>query len=140
MKRAGMFFIAIAAAVTMACGGSESGGASSSPTGPSSSPGSTPPPQQSCSPPSAPANLSVASIAGTSVTLTWSPVSSATEYLILVGTTPSSSNTLLTNATNTRYTWTVSPGTYFARIQAKNLCSPTNTSGSSNEVSFTVAG
>jgi hypothetical protein len=55
--------------------------------------------------------------------------------LILVGTTPSSSNSLSTNTTQTTYTWTISPGTYYARVQSKN---GSTTSGSSNEVSFTV--
>jgi Fibronectin type III domain len=136
MKRAGLFFIAIAAAATIACGSSDN--EPSSPTGPSSSsPGSNPGPQPSCTAPSTPGNLAVASIAGTAVTLTWSGANGATEYLVLVGTTPSSSNTLSTNTSQTNYTWTVSPGTHYARIQAKNAC---GTSGSSNEVIFTVAG
>lgn len=137
MKRVGMFFVALAAAMTVACGSSDNGGGS--PTSPSSSgsSGGSSQPQGSCSMPSAPGNLAVQSIVGTSVTLSWSGVSGATEYLILVGTSPSSSNEVSTNTTQTNYTWTVSPGTHYARVQAKNAC---GTSGSSNEVSFSVAG
>src|SRR6266540_1130375 len=117
MKRVGMLVIAMAAVVTMACGGSDSG--SASPTGPSPSGGggsSQPPPPSSGL--SAPTNLA-ASVSGTRITLTWSS-SSAPEYLILVGTTPSSSNSLSTNTTQTTYAWTISPGTYYARVQSKN--------------------
>jgi len=68
--------------------------------------------------------------------MTWSAVSGATEYLILVGTSPSSSNILSTNAVSKTYPWSGVPqGTHYARIQAKNSC---GTSGSSNEVRFTV--
>ena len=136
MNRAGVSFIVLAAVLTAACGGAESVG--SSPTGPSpTAPGSPSQPQPNGSAPSAPGNLTVASVTGTVVTLSWSAASGAAEYLILVGTSPSSSNTLSTNTTQTTYTWTVSPGTYYARVQAKI---GTATSGSSNEVSFFIAG
>ena len=72
----------------------------------------------------------------TRVTLTWSASSGAAEYIVLIGTTPSSSNELSTNTTNTTYQWNGAPvGQHYARIQAKNSC---GTSGSSNEVAFTV--
>lgn len=134
MKRLGMLVIAMAAAATMACGGSDNG--SASPTGPSggSGGGSSQPPPPSSGGLSVPTNLTV-SVSGTRVTLSWSSAG-APEYLILVGTTPSSSNALSTNTTQTTYTWTISPGTYYARIQSK---SGSNTSGSSNEVSFSVS-
>src|SRR6185369_4404037 len=82
----------------------------------------------------APSNLRIVTIAGTQVTLAWDSTG-APEYLILVGTSQSSSNALSTNTTQTTYTWTVSPGSYYARVQSKN---GTATSGSSNEVSFTI--
>jgi hypothetical protein len=133
MNRAGILSIVLVAAVTGACGGAD--GASSSPTGPSSTTTTTssqPQPQGSC----VPANLA-ASVAGTVVTLQWSAVSGATEYTVLVGSTPSSSDQLSTNTTNSNYTWTARPGRQFARIQAK--CGGA-WGGSSNEVEFTVAG
>ena len=132
MNRAGILSIVLAAAVTGACGGAE--GVSSSPTGPSST--TTTPssqPQGSC----VPANLTVASIAGTVVTLQWSAVNGATEYTVLVGSTPSSSDQLSTNTTNANYTWTARPGRQYARVQAK--CGGA-WGASSNEVEFTVAG
>jgi len=135
MKRVGIFLIALAAAVTMACGGADN--ESASPTAPSGSGGgaSQPAPAPSNGGLSAPANLTV-KVSGTQVTLTWSSTG-APEYLVLVGTASSSSNALSTNTTQTTYTWTVSPGSYYARVQSKN---GTATSGSSNEVNFTVSG
>jgi hypothetical protein len=136
MNRVGILSIVLAAAVTGACGGAD--GASSSPTGPSSTTTPTssqpqpPAPQGSC----VPANLT-ASVAGSVVTLQWSAVSGATEYTVLVGSTPSSSDQLSTNTTNSNYTWTARPGRQFARVQAK--CGGA-WGGSSNEVEFTVAG
>jgi hypothetical protein len=83
-----------------------------------------------------PANLRVSS-QGTVVTLQWNSVNGATEYLVLVGSAPSSSDRVSTNTTNTSYTWTASPGRQYARVQAK--CGGSFGS-SSNEVEFTVAG
>ena len=134
MKRVGAFFIALAAAFTIACGGADNVG--SSPTSPSSSGGSNP--SQPTAPSgslSAPGNLTVA-VSGSSVTLSWSAVNGAAEYLVLVGTAQGNSNVLSTNTTHTNYTWTVGSGTYYARVQAKN---GNVTSGSSNEVSFTIS-
>ena len=135
MNRAGVLSIVFAAAITGACGGAD--GVTSSPTGPSSTPTTTssqpqPPSQSSC----VPANLA-ASTAGSVVTLQWSAVSGATEYMVLVGSTPSSSDQLSTNTTNNSYTWTARPGQQYARVQAK--CGG-QFGGSSNEVTFTVAG
>jgi hypothetical protein len=133
MNRAGVLSIVLAAAVTGACGGAES--ASSSPTGPSSTPvASQPQPSQgSC----VPTSLRVGSIQGTVVTLQWNAVSGATEYVVLVGSAPSSSDRLSTNTTNTSYTWTSSTGRQYARVQAK--CGG-SWGSSSNEVEFTIAG
>jgi hypothetical protein len=136
MNRLGVLSIVLAAAVTGACGGSEEVG--SSPTGPSSTPTTTssqpqPTSQGSC----VPANLVVSAVQGSVVTLQWSAVSGASEYAILVGSTPSSSDQLSTNTSNATYTWTAQPGRQFARVQAK--CGGT-WGGSSNEAEFTVAG
>jgi hypothetical protein len=135
MNRAGVLSIVLAAAVSGACGGADS--ASSSPTGPSSTPSTTssqpqPPQQTAC----VPTNLTVA-IQGSVVTLQWNAVSGATEYTVLVGSAPSSSDRLSTNTTNSNYTWTAQPGRQYGRVQAK--CGGTWGS-SSNEVEFTVAG
>ena len=132
MNRVGVLSIVLAAAVTGACGGAD--GASTAPTGPSSTTTTTssqPTSQSSC----VPANLRVASIQGTVVTLEWNSVSGATEYLVLVGSAPSSSDQLSTNTTNTNYTWTAKSGRQYARIQAK--CNG-QFGGSSNEVEYTV--
>jgi hypothetical protein len=85
--------------------------------------------------PTAPSNLAVASIQGTVVTLTWTGVSGAIDYTVLVGSTPSSSDQLSTNTTNTSYTWTAKKGLQYARVQARFPC---GMSGSSNEVAYTV--
>jgi hypothetical protein len=131
MKRVGVLFIVLAAAVTIACGGADSAG--SSPTSPST-PAQNPSQPTNPSGLSAPANLTVA-VNGSSVTLSWSGVNGANEYLVLVGTTSGNSDKLFTNTTQTSYTWTVGSGVYYARIQAKN---GSVTSGSSNEVSFAI--
>jgi chitodextrinase len=88
--------------------------------------------------PSAPASLRVDAVVGTTVSLSWSAVSGATEYLVLVGSTSGNSNELFTNTSQTTYTYGgVKPGVHYARVQAKNAC---GTSGSSNQVDYTVAG
>src|SRR4030095_1127865 len=110
MTRVGVLSIVLAAAVTGACGGAES--ASSSPTGPST----TTPTTSSQPQPTAcvPTNLHVVSIQGTVVTLGWNGVSGATEYMVLVGSAPGSSDQLSTNTTNTSYTWTARGGHQYA--------------------------
>ena len=134
MNRAGVLSIVLAAAVTGACGSSES--ASPAPTGPSPTTTTTtapppPAPQQAC----VPTNLHVASMQGTVVTLAWNAVSGATEYVVLVGSTPGSSDQLSTNTTNTSYTWTAKNGRQYARVQSK--CNG-QFGSSSNEVDYTV--
>ncbi len=134
MNRVGVLSIVLAAAVTGACGGGDT--VSSAPTGPSSTTTTTtapppPPPQTSC----VPANLRLVSIQGTVVSLAWDAVSGATEYVVLVGSTPGSSDQLSTNTTNTNYTWTAKGGRQYARVQAK--CNG-SFGGSSNELEYTV--
>ena len=133
MTRVGMLSVVLAAAVTGACGGAES--ASSSPTGPSTTTTTTtsqPTPQPGAC---VPTNLHVASKQGTVVTLEWNGVSGATEYVVLVGSSPGSSDQLSTNTTNTSYTWTAKAGRQYARVQAK--CNG-QFGSSSNEVEYTV--
>jgi hypothetical protein len=134
MKRAVVLSIVLAAAVTGACGGADEVG--SSPTSPTTTtttttPSPQPQPQPSC----VPTNLRVASTQGTVVTLQWNAVSGATQYLILVGSTPGSSDLLFTNTSNSSYTWTAKSGRQWARVQAK--CGE-QFGSSSNEVEFTV--
>jgi hypothetical protein len=86
--------------------------------------------------PSAPSGLAVA-VSGNTATLRWTAVSAATDYSILIGTSRSSSNSLSTNTSGTTFAWNnVSSGSYYARVQARNS---TGSSGSSDEVQFTVA-
>jgi hypothetical protein len=129
MNRLAALLVALMALAGAACGGGEDGG--SSPTGPTGTGGS----QSGCSLPGAPGNLAVTT-SGTSVVLSWSAVNGAMEYIVLVGTSPSSSNTLSTNTSQPTYPWSGVPaGSYYARVQARNSC---GTSGSSNEVRFTI--
>ncbi len=134
MNRVGVLSMALAAAITGACGGSDS--VSPAPTSPSptTSTTTTPAPapsQSSC----VPANLRVTNKQGTVVTLAWDAVSNATEYMVLVGSAPSSSDQLSTNTTNTNYTWTAKTGQQYARVQAK--CNG-QFGGSSNEIDYSV--
>ena len=135
MTRVGMLSIVLAAAVTGACGGADS--ASSSPTGPSSTTTTTSSQPQPTPQPAAcvPTLLHVVSIQGSVVTLAWNGVSGATEYLVLVGSSPGSSDQLSTNTTNTSYTWTAKGGRQYARVQSK--CNG-QFGSSSNEVEYTV--
>jgi hypothetical protein len=88
--------------------------------------------------PGAPANLRVDFVQGTTVSLSWSAVGGATEYLVLVGSTSGNSDELFTNTSQTTYSYGgVKPGHHYARVQAKNAC---GTSGSSNQVDYSVAG
>jgi len=135
MTRVGMLSIVLAAAVTGACGGADS--ASSSPTGPSTTTTTTSSQPQPTPQPAAcvPTNLHVVSMQGSVVTLGWNGVSGATEYVVLVGSAPGSSDQHSTNTTNTSYTWTAKGGRQFARVQAK--CNG-QFGSSSNEIDYTV--
>jgi hypothetical protein len=137
MTRVSLCVAALAAAVAAGCSGSEGAATPTSPST-SSSTGGTAPPQASCTMPSAPANLRVDSVVGTTVSLSWSAVSGATEYLVLVGSTSGNSNELSTNTSQSTYSYGgVKPGTHYARVQSKNAC---GTSGSSNQVEYTISG
>jgi hypothetical protein len=135
MTRVTLYVAALAATVAAGCSGSEGGATPTSPSASTSS-GGTAPPQASCTMPAAPANLHVDSLQGSTVSLSWSAVSGATEYLVLVGSTSGSSDELFTNTSQAAYTTGgVKVGHHYARVQAKNAC---GTSGSSNQVDFTV--
>ena len=77
-------------------------------------------------------------VAGTRVTFTWDPVANATNYLIVVGTSPGSSNVMSTNITLTTHTWRGAPiGTLYSRVFARNDCPH---DAASPEITFTVVG
>jgi hypothetical protein len=85
--------------------------------------------------PDVPADLS-ADVSGASVNLEWSSVGDAVDYVVVVGWSPSSAETLLTNTPDAHH-WieTLPSGTHYARVHAHNWC---GTSASSDAVSFTV--
>lgn len=95
----------------------------------------TPTVPSSCTVPGAPANLS-AEVAGASVDLSWSEVGDAADYVVVIGRTPSSSETLLTNTAEAHH-WIegIATGTHYARVHAHNWC---GTSESSEPIAFTV--
>jgi hypothetical protein len=95
----------------------------------------TPTVPANCAVPAAPSQLS-ADVTGASVNLSWSVVGDATDYVVLVGWTPVSSESLLTNTSEAHH-WieNIAAGTHFARVLAHNWC---GTSASSEPITFTV--
>jgi hypothetical protein len=85
--------------------------------------------------PNAPANLS-AEVSGASVSLSWSTVGEATDYVVAVGWSAASAETLLTNTPESHH-WieSLTPGTHYARVHAHNWC---GTSAPSDPITFTV--
>jgi len=135
MSKLSSWLAAVAAVCVAGCGDGRE--LLSSPTGPSGPVAvATPTVPSSCAVPNAPDDLSV-KVTGTAVNLSWSPVNDASDYVVLVGTTPSGSDILLTNTTEASYTLEgVEPGTHFARVLTHNWC---GTSESLDAVAFTVA-
>jgi hypothetical protein len=89
----------------------------------------------SCMAPPAPTNLR-ATVSGTRVTFTWTAAPSATNYLLVAGTSPGGSNTLTFQTTLTRYEWrSAARATQYARVFARTDCVHDTPS---NEVTFTV--
>jgi hypothetical protein len=97
--------------------------------------GSTESVPSSCAVPGVPGSLS-ALVSGKGVSVTWSPVGDAVDYVLLVGRTPSSSDTLLTNTPDPSH-WMdeVASGTHYVRVHAHNWC---GTSQASTPVAFHV--
>lgn len=124
-------WIAIAAAACVAgCTNGSSGLTSPSPVAVA-----TPSAPSSCAIPGVPSNLS-ADVTGTSVGLSWSAVSDAVDYVVLVGWTPRSAETLLTNTSEAYHSIDDVPlGTHFARVHAHNWC---GTGEASEPITFTV--
>jgi hypothetical protein len=131
VMRAVKMWIAVAAAACVA--GCANGG--SGLTGPSPVALATPSVPSSCAVPGAPHNLS-ADVTATTVSLSWSAVGDASDYVVLVGWSPASSESALTNTLELHHSIDDLPrGTHFARVHAHNWC---GTSAPSEPVTFTV--
>jgi len=143
MRRFEIFLVMLLAASAVECGGGND--ETASPTAPTPTTTTPPPggsgssgPNTGCATPNAPGNLTVTA-SGSRVTFTWDAVNGASEYLMLIGSSPSSSNVLFTNTSNPAYYWNgAANGTYYGRVQARNSCG--NTSASSNEVTVRIPG
>ncbi|MCC7124426.1 MAG: fibronectin type III domain-containing protein [Acidobacteria bacterium] len=73
-------------------------------------------------PPAAPASIS-ASAVGTVASLTWAAASGATSYVLEAGTTPAHADVFTGNLGSALAVQaSVEPGTYFARVRARNAC------------------
>lgn len=95
----------------------------------------SPPLPSNCAVPGVPDNLS-AEVIGASVSLSWSAVNDATDYVVLIGATPLSSETVLTNTSEAYYRIErIAVGTHFARVHAHNWC---GTSEASQAVALSV--
>jgi hypothetical protein len=89
-----------------------------------------------CALPSTPRNLT-ADAEGSLISLSWTAVGDATDYVVMVGTTPTSADTLMTNTTDSRHAFAgIEPGTHFVRVHAHNWC---GTSDATDPIAFTVA-
>jgi hypothetical protein len=126
---------AAAVLATTLTGCADSGALLSSPTAPSVAGVTTPTVPSTCTVPSAPDDLSAA-VTGAAVSLAWSPVDAALDYVLLIGRTPSASDILLTNTSESHHNLEqMEPGTLFARVHAHNWC---GTSEASKPITFTV--
>jgi hypothetical protein len=77
-----------------------------------------------------------ADVTGNTVNLSWSQVGDASDYVVLIGWSPSSFETLMTNTADARHSIADLPsGTHFARVHAHNWC---GTSAPSEPISFAV--
>lgn len=120
------------AALVSAVGCANGGGAL---TSPSPVAVTTPTVPSSCTVPGAPTHLS-AEVEGASVSLSWSAVDDAADYVVVIGWTPSSSETLLTNTSEPHH-WieNIANGTHYVRVHAHNWC---GTSAPSDPITVTV--
>ncbi len=83
-----------------------------------------------CAPPAAPTAFAFSKV-GNVVTLTWNPSAGASGYVIQVGSASGLSNILVTSLPGSPISATAPPGTYFARLRARNACA---TGAASNEI------
>src|SRR5262245_51584442 len=129
--RAVKLWIAIAAAACVA----NCANGSSELTSPSPLAVTTPSVPSSCAIPGAPGHLS-ADVEGNSVNLAWASVNDASDYVVLVGWTPMSAESVLTNTSESHHSVDALPtGTHYARVRAHNWC---GTSDASEPITFTV--
>jgi hypothetical protein len=90
----------------------------------------------SCALPSAPRNVT-ADVEGALVSLSWTAVDDATDYVVMVGTTPTSTDTLMTNTADSQHAIAgIEPGTHFVRVHAHNWC---GASSATDPIAFTIA-
>jgi hypothetical protein len=90
-----------------------------------------------CLPPAAP-SLGSPFVSGSTVSLSWSPVSGATRYIVQAGSSSGATNLLNTSTTNTSYSWERAPtGAHFIRVRAVNNC---GNGPASNQVTAIVSG
>jgi hypothetical protein len=130
MRGMKMGIAAAAAVCVVGCANGSAGLSSPSPVAVA-----TPSVPSSCTVPGAPSDLS-ADVTGSSVSLSWSGVSDASDYLVLIGWTPTSAETLLTNTAASSHSIAEIPaGRHFARVHAHNWC---GTSASTPPIAFTV--
>jgi hypothetical protein len=125
--------VLIGIAVVLSAAGCANGGGGLTSPSPLAVSGPTVP--SSCAVPDAPANLT-AEVSGASVNLSWSTVGEAADYVVAVGWSAASAETLLTNTPESHH-WIegLTPGTRFARVHAHNWC---GTSAPSDPITFTV--
>ena len=111
-------------AITMAVFTVMCGGDTSTPTSPTTT----------CTLPMAPSLTAL--VSGQTVSLNWSTVGGATDYLLTAGQSTGKTNSLSVSVNNTTYAWpNVFPGNYYIRVSAQNAC---GVGPNSNEVMVTV--
>jgi hypothetical protein len=78
-----------------------------------------------------------ASVSGSTVTFSWTSVRDAVEYWLEAGTQTTQANRLVIRTAALSYEWTgVAPGTYYARVSARNASC--GTGAHSNELTVNV--
>ena len=134
MNRIGLPCVILAAVLAVACGNDKS--TSPSPTSPTPSTPAQPnpsPTNPSCLP-GVPANLAVTYPNTSTRVFTWNASSNAVDYFIGIGLSSGNSDLIYTNTSQPTYTWTgQGPGTYYARVYARNTCG-----SSANSTEITV--
>jgi hypothetical protein len=89
-----------------------------------------------CSPPPAPSSFRFTR-SGSLVTLNWNAAPGASDYVIEVGSAPGLSNLLVVGVPGGPISASAPPGTYFARVRARNRC---GVGSSSNEIVVAMQG
>jgi predicted phage tail protein len=88
-----------------------------------------------CNVPGVPTGVNMVTSSST-VALGWTAISGATSYVVEIGTSSGGTNIANTTTTATSFAVSASPGTYYARVRARNAC---GTSAASTQVSGTIA-